>query len=182
MPTAPFAPPPPCHQSYLRSRGQRHRCVPAGISSIVLATTSTPPKTIPDLARLCTGRSAPLTLTVAPAPRRAPSSRAASPVITTSSLNDSRPSPQSTSNFTTGIPVGVVRTSGAQATVPVSSILFRLIRGICCLGRFAGTGGLCIGLSRRHLRQRLRGYLGLARCLLVLGAGLHGRGRSGWRR
>jgi hypothetical protein len=42
----------------------------------------------------------------------------------------------------------VVRTSGAQATVPVSSILFRLIRGLCCLGRFAGTGGSCIRLSR----------------------------------
>src|ERR1700676_4361535 len=91
MPTAPFAPPRPLPSSLLALPREPHRSVPAGISSIALATTSTPPKTIPDLARLCTGGSAPVTLPVAPAPRHAPSARAVSPVITTSSLNDSWP-------------------------------------------------------------------------------------------
>jgi hypothetical protein len=96
---------------------------------ISFATTSIPPAS-EDHARPRTARNLPATLTAAPARIRAPTSRAPSPAITTPSLKDSRPSPQSTSILITGVPVGVVRTSGGESTLPSSSILFRLTREI----------------------------------------------------
>lgn len=137
-----------------RIRAKPYESVPAATSLISLASTSTP-LADEDHTRPRTARSFPVTFTAAPAASRAPSSRAPSPAITTPSLKGSRPSPQSTSTLITGIPVGVVRTSGAAITRPTSSILFRLTRGIRFrLGadflRLFGYGLLrYLGLARR---------------------------------
>jgi hypothetical protein len=84
-------------------------------SVISLASTSTPPAA-EDHTRPRTARKLPAIFTVVPVPIRAPISRTPSPAITTPNLKISRPSPQFTSILITGVPVGVVRSSGAEAT------------------------------------------------------------------
>src|SRR5580704_13728421 len=124
--------------------------MPVASTSIPLATEDPP--------RPRTARNIPVTITVAPAAIRAPTSRASSPTITTPSLKTSRPSPQFTSTLRKGVPAGVVRTSGGAITTPISSIRFRLTRGIRLGLRVIGYG---LGL----LRDSPLRYLGLARSL-----------------
>src|SRR5579863_189898 len=71
----------------------------------------------------------PATLTCRPGSRSAFAAIAASPVITIPSLSSSPGAPQSTVKRRTGVPAGVMRTSGWSSSRPSSSIRFPVTFG-----------------------------------------------------
>lgn len=92
------------------------------------ARTSTRRWRKPLAERLRTCRSVPVALTDSPILRRRAASHATSPVITTSIMNSASVDPQFTASLMTGVPAGVVRTSGALVSRPQSSTLIATFR------------------------------------------------------